>query len=124
INASIKLPQQVWSGVAYSPIPDLDIEYNMVFINWAQTWTDGDLAVTLPDDGNAAPARPESRSPQDYKNTFTHRLGLEYRLPPQKLALRAGFVYDPTPIPTTTLTARLPDVNRKNVTVGASYTIT
>ena len=123
INASITLPQQVWGGVAYSPIPDLDIEYNAVWINWAQTWDDGDLVIDFPDDGNPATPRQQSRQPQDYKNTVSHRLGFEYRLPAQKVALRAGFMYDPTPIPTTTLTPRLPDVNRKNVTLGASYQI-
>lgn len=124
INASIKLPQSVWGGVAYSPIPDLDIEYNVVWINWKQTWDDGNLVIDLPDDGNPATARPQSVQPQDYKNTLTHRLGFEFRLPAQQLALRAGVMYDPTPIPTTTLTARLPDINRLNVTLGGSYAIT
>ena len=137
ITAKITLPQSFWGGVAYSPMPNLDIEYNVVWINWAQAWTENcntdsmgvetchdSLVVNLPDDGNPATDRPLSAQPQDYKNTFTHRLGVEYRLPEQKLALRAGFIYDPTPIPTTTLTARLPDINRKNVTLGASYQIT
>jgi long-chain fatty acid transport protein len=122
IAATITLPQQVWGGVAYSPIPDLDIEYNAVWINWAQTWDDdGNLVIDLPDDDNPATARPQSVSPQDYENTLTHRLGVEYRLPKQHLALRAGFIYDPTPIPNTTQTARLPDIDRKNVTIGGSY---
>jgi long-chain fatty acid transport protein len=124
INATITLPQSVWGGVAYSPMPNLDIEYNAVWINWKAAWEDGNLTIDLPDDGNPATPRPQSVSPQDYKNTFTHRLGVEYRLPAQKMALRAGFIYDPTPIPTTTLTARLPDINRKNITLGASYQIT
>jgi long-chain fatty acid transport protein len=124
INANITLPQSVWGGVAYSPIPQLELEYNAVWINWAQTWDDGNLVIDLPDDGNPATMRPQSIQPQDYKNTFTHRLGAEYKLPAQKLALRAGLMYDPTPIPTTTLTARLPDVNRINVTIGGSYQIT
>jgi long-chain fatty acid transport protein len=124
INASITLPQSVWGGVGYSPMENLDIEYNLVWINWAQTWDDGNLTIDLPDDGNPATPRPQSVSPQDYKNTFTHRLGFEYRLPPQKVTIRAGAMYDPTPIPTTTLTARLPDINRINVTLGGSYQIT
>lgn len=124
INASITLPQQVWGGVAYSPMPNLDIEYNAVWINWAQTWDDGNLVIDLPDDGNPATPRPQSVQPQDYKNTVSHRIGVEYRMPAQKLALRAGFIYDPSPIPTTTLTARLPDINRKNITIGGSYQIT
>ena len=124
INASITLPQSVWGGVSYSPMANLDLEYNAVWINWEQTWDNGDLVIDLPDDGNPATDRPQSRSPQDYTNTVTHRIGVEYGLPAQHAALRAGFIYDPTPIPSTTQTARLPDVNRIVVTIGGSYTIT
>ncbi|MBA3391860.1 MAG: outer membrane protein transport protein [Myxococcota bacterium] len=124
INATITLPQSVWGGVAYSPIPDLDIEYNAVWINWAQAFEDGNLTIDLPDDGNPATPRPQTVSPQDYKNTVTHRLGAEYRLPAHGAAIRAGLMYDPTPIPTTTLSARLPDINRFNITLGGSYAIT
>jgi long-chain fatty acid transport protein len=124
INATITLPQQVWGGIAYSPAKNLEIEYNLVWINWTQTWDNGNLVLELPDDGNPATPRPESVQPQDYKNTFTHRLGIQYNMPKQKFILRAGAMYDPSPIPTTTLTARLPDINRKNITLGGSYAIT
>ncbi|HEU0029825.1 MAG TPA: outer membrane protein transport protein [Kofleriaceae bacterium] len=113
IKASITLPQTIWGGVAYSPIPNLEAELNAVFINWAQTWENGDLTVELP--GGA-----ETSSAQDYKNTVTWRLGVQYGLPQYQAAIRAGFIYDPTPIPTTTLTARLPDINRVDLTIGGS----
>jgi long-chain fatty acid transport protein len=114
ITASIKLPQTVWGGVAYSPIPNLEAEFNAVWINWAQAFPGGDLTINFVD------AMTSTAQPQDYENTVTYRLGVDYRLPAQQLNLRAGFIYDPTPIPRETLTARLPDINRKNITVGAS----
>jgi long-chain fatty acid transport protein len=124
INGKLTLPQQIWGGVSYSPVPQFDIEYNAVWINWGNAFENGDLKFDLPDDGNPATPRPSSASPQDYKNTVTHRLGFEYRLVPQNATLRAGVMYDPTPIPSTTQTARLPDVNRINLTLGGSYQIT
>ena len=110
IATSITLPQAVSGGVAYSPMPELELEFNAVWINWSKF---DELRIELP--GGS-----ETVSPQDYENTLTYRLGIEYTVPSKQLALRGGFIYDPTPIPRETLTARLPDVDRKNVTLGAS----
>jgi len=113
IKASITLPQSIAGGVAYSPVKNLELEVNAVWIDWSQTFENGDLTIELP-------AGAVSAQPQDYENTITYRFGVDYALPKYRMGLRAGFIYDPTPIPTTTLTARLPDINRKNVTLGAS----
>jgi long-chain fatty acid transport protein len=120
ISTTITLPQAVSGGVAYSPVKNLEVEFNAVWINWAQTFTpDGrtddstSLSITLPDGST-------SDLPQDYENTVTYRLGLDYHIPGPRVNVRAGFIYDPSPIPTTTLTAQLPDVNRINLTLGAS----
>lgn len=110
ISTEITLPQSVWGGVGYSVTPELDLEYNAVWINWSKF---DELRIQLP-------AGAETVSPQDYKNTVSHRLGAEYRFPRQNFAVRAGFIYDPTPIPARTLSARLPDIDRKNITLGGS----
>lgn len=108
ISTSIKLPQSVWGGVGYAASDRLELEYNAVWINWNKF---EELRISLP--GGV-----DTVQPQDYKNTVSHRLGLEYKF--DTAALRAGFVYDPTPIPSTTLSAQLPDIDRKNITLGGS----
>lgn len=113
ITAGISLPQSVWGGVAYSPIPQLELELNTVWINWADTWEDDALTIGLADGT-------ETSSPQEYKNTLTWRIGAEYAVN-EKAAVRAGFIYDPTPISSRTQTAQLPDIDRKNVALGGSY---
>ena len=50
------------------------------------------------------------------------RLGAEYRVT-DPLALRAGFVYDPTPVPAATMGPELPDATRLNYMVGAGYKV-
>lgn len=110
IATSITLPQSVWGGVAFQATPELEFEFNAVWINWKKF---EELRIELP--GGSA-----SVQPQDYENTFTYRLGLEYKLAAQKAAVRAGFIFDPTPIPNTTLSATLPDIDRKNITLGGS----
>lgn len=120
-TTTISLPAAISGGVAYSPIDDLEIEFNAVWIGWSKTFTKdenrgGDttsLTITLPD-GSL------SSAPEDYENTVSYRLGLDYKLPKYKANLRAGFIYDPTPIPITAQTAQLPDVDRIALTIGAS----
>jgi len=113
IKASITLPQQVWAGVAYSVIPQLELELDAVWINWSQAWDDDALTVELPGGGT-------SSAPQQYDDTVTIRLGGEYKLPQYQAAIRAGFIYDPTPISSKTMTATLPDANRINIAIGGS----
>lgn len=110
ISTSITLPGSVWGGVAYSPLPELELELNATWLNWSEF---DELRVNLP--GGAM-----SVSRQDYEDKVTWRFGTEYKLTKYQAAVRAGFIYDPTPIPRETLTARLPDVNRKNITLGGS----
>jgi long-chain fatty acid transport protein len=112
ISTSITLPQQVWGGIAYSPLPELEVEVDAVWIDWSSF---KELRIALP--GGI-----DTVAVQNYQDTVTVRVGAEYKLEPQNLALRAGFIYDPTPIPSTSQTAQLPDIDRKNVTAGASMT--
>jgi len=124
-TTTITLPAQIAGGIAYSPVKNLEVELNAVWIGWKKTFTPdevrgGDatsLSITLPDGST-------SDVPEDYENTVSYRIGLDYKLPAHKLNLRAGFIYDPTPIPTTTQTAQLPDVDRIVLTIGGSRQLT
>lgn len=110
ITTSITLPQAIWGGVAFDPKPELEFELDAVWMNWSKF---NELKINLPD-GSA------QITPENYKDTVTFRVGAEYKLAKQDMALRAGFIYDPTPIPSTAQTAQLPDINRKDITAGLS----
>lgn len=113
ISTSIKLPQQLAGGVAFRPTPASEIELNAVWTDWSKFHT---IDIKLPDDSHTVQA-------QDYKDTVTIRVGAEYKFRTLRAAARVGYIYDPTPVPTTTISARLPDVNRHDITAGGSYTI-
>lgn len=123
-STTINLPTTVAMGVAYGA-DNLEVELNAVWINWANTFTKdenrgGDatsLSIALPEGAT-------SDAPQDYKNTVSYRMGFDYTLPAQKAHVRAGFIFDPTPIPKTTQTAQLPDVDRFALTLGGSLQAT
>ncbi len=113
ISTTLKLPMSISGGVAFRPTPQLELEANAVWINWKKFST---IDITLPDGSHSV-------QPQDYENTVTIRVGGEYKINP-KAAVRAGYIYDPTPVPDTTLSARLPDINRHDITLGGSYSVT
>ncbi len=115
ISTSITLPMSVTGGVAVRPIDNLEIELDAIWMNWAKFQTLTINAETTTGGMTAI------NSTENYKNTTSIRAGVEYKLPAQNLAIRAGYIYDPTPIPAAYLTAQLPDADRNDLTVGASY---
>jgi long-chain fatty acid transport protein len=108
-KTSITLPQQVTAGVAYRAMPSLEFEGNVIWTDWS---TFKNLTITLP--------MSTINSVQGYSDTVSLRLGGEYMIPALGLAARAGFIYDPSPIPAAHLTALLPDIDRYNLTLGGS----
>lgn len=86
-------------------------------------WTFWHSYTSLPIDfRDNKPILPDSNAAKNWKDVVAFRLGAEYRVT-DPLALRAGFVYDPTPVPADTMGPELPDSNRLNYMVGAGYKI-
>ncbi len=115
ISTTVKLPQQVSGGVSFRPMRLLEVEVDLSWMNWASF---DQLVITVPKNPGMTQ---QLTTPEDYTNTYTVRVGVEYTLSTLDTAIRAGYIYDPTPIPATHLTAQLPDANRNDITVGASH---
>jgi len=60
---------------------------------------------------------------RNWDNTIQYQLGAEW-LVNDKLSLRGGVVYDPTPIPENTFDQGWPDTDRTLFNIGAGYNIT
>jgi long-chain fatty acid transport protein len=110
ISTSVKIPQSVALGAAFRPLPQLEIEANALWVDWSKFQ---EIRIRLPD-------MTDSVAIQDYSDKVTFALGVDYKLT-KDAAVRAGYIYDPTPIPDTSLTAQLPDADRHDLTVGGSY---
>ncbi len=115
ITTSITMPQQVTGGVSYHALPELELEANVAWTNWS---TFDKLDITVPTASGMGTTTISTT--EGYTNTITARLGVEYTLANLGLGLRAGYIYDPTPVPAQYLTVRLPDIDRHIVTIGAS----
>ena len=58
--------------------------------------------------------------PEDFKDTFTYRVGAEYKASPT-WAFQLGWLFDESPMPTYIVSPLLPDADRTGISVGASY---
>jgi long-chain fatty acid transport protein len=116
VKTSVTLPQQVVGGAAFKIVPDFELEANVYWTNWSKFKS---LDIEVPAAGSGTMT---IGGPRDYENKTSFRVGAEYGFPRIGAAVRAGYIYDPTPIPSTHLTAELPDINRNDITIGGSKT--
>jgi len=115
-STTISLPATFALGVSYT--------MDKLTVNADADWTFWHSYSSLPIDikDNKGALLPDTNAPKNWKDVVALRLGAEYRVT-DPLALRAGFVYDPNPVPADTMGPELPDGDRLNYTVGAGYKV-
>jgi len=114
--AKLTMPYDLRAGVSYNAMENLTINVDFQYAGWESY---KELAV---DFEKNTPVWKDLKTAKDWKNSFTFRLGGEYRL--NALALRAGYAFDATPIPTKTMDPSLPGADRHDITLGLGYQIT
>ncbi len=93
-----------------------------LYVGVSVEWLQFSNYDTLPVDvGNNAPLLQVSEIPQDWDDTFTYGLGLDYAISEQLVA-RAGYIFLESPIPDETLAPTLPNNDQHTVTIGLGYT--
>ncbi|BDQ36731.1 membrane protein [Pseudodesulfovibrio nedwellii] len=107
-------PASYTAGLGYSPIENLTFEFDIVYTQWEQF-----DRIEFDFDGFALP---DTEEEFNYKSTWRFQLGAEY-LVTNALALRAGYVYDQTPIRHEYTSPLLPANDRQMFTLGAGYAI-
>ena len=112
-STTINMPATAALGVAY--VRDrLTLEADLDWTFWHTFRT---LVIDI---RNNNPLLPDAVRPEDWDDVVAFRAGVEYRVT-DPLALRAGFAYDPTPVPAGTMSPLLPDSTRLNYMAGAGY---
>ncbi len=113
LKTSIDFPYVLTLGIAYRLQEDLLGELD---VNW-WGWSSFDRLTSegLADDPDSE--LEDVDTPENYRDTFEARIGLEY-LYSDRLTLRAGYLYDRTPVPVESITPLLPDASRHGFTVG------
>jgi long-chain fatty acid transport protein len=113
-KTTITLAQVVRVGVAYQPIENLTIVSDLDWINWG-AFEDYDF-----DFKDETLYLQDKAQPRDWEDTCAFRLGAEYWLTDQ-YAIRAGYIYDQSPIPDKSLGPELPTGDRQAITVGFGF---
>jgi long-chain fatty acid transport protein len=112
-KTSTVLPQTLDVGIAVNPLPEWQVELDGNWLGWSSY---DRLFIELP--GGAT-----SIQPKNWKDTFAVRVGTEYTLQ-RRWSGRLGFIWDPTPVPDTTLDFQLPDADRYVLTAGVGAALT
>jgi len=129
-------PDQLQLGVYWRPIPKLHLEADVTWTNWSRIhhyevrWNhpllydyfyDGLVAEGVDPAAASEFAKKAIGETEDFnrwwRNTLQYRLGVEYDLF-DWLALRAGYFYDPTPIPEKSADATWPDADKQTLALG------
>ena len=117
VSTRIKNPAQFQGGLGYTGILNTVVSGDF---EWTQFSSFAALPVTF--EGPAGAAGLDRTLIEDYRNSWSARFGLEHRFA-VGVKGRAGFTYVSTPAPDATVTPLLPDMNRRNYTVGVGIPI-
>ena len=113
ITSSLTLPATGFVGVSYKAMDNLELEADYQYVGWSSF---KELSVTFKADNSV------STDPENYQDTYIIRVGGQYTI--GSIQLRAGYLYDHTPIQTAYLYPMLPDANRNGINLGVGYKLT
>jgi long-chain fatty acid transport protein len=114
----LTLPLWVAGGIAIKPAQTLTLTADVHFSQWSTVETirteyDSQVwQVVFQQSGT-------DFIPMYWKDTIQIRFGAEYRI--NKVALRAGFYTDPSPVPDRTMNFHFPIVDANYITLGLAY---
>lgn len=113
-ETSFKFPHILGAGIAFNLTERFLLTADIHYVLWSKF---DELVVTFDN-----PAVEELVLPEDWKDAFTYRAGLQYMVS-EGFALRGGVIYDTTPQPEKSVDPLLPDANRFALTAGFGYKI-
>jgi long-chain fatty acid transport protein len=111
VETAIEFPSILAFGVARD-WTDWTATADLVFFGWDSF---DELRLTFPTDPSL-----DSVIPENYENIWQFRTGVERRLE-EGWAVRLGYHYDKTPVPTESVSPLLPDNDRHGFSLGGSW---
>jgi len=112
----VEMPRELAAGIAYQVTDDLLAAADFEWTNWASAWD----SQTVKLGGKGVLGITEVVTQRNFNDTYSARVGLEYRIW-KDLRCQAGYWWDPTPIPNSTLDSGTFDSDRHTMSFGAGY---
>jgi len=119
-NARLDLPPSLTVGVSLSRFSPFTFNFDATWTGWS---TYDRLQINLNETilSNGVPTR-SIVSLKNWRDAWAFRFGANCRVK-KNLTLRAGYIYDLTPVPDETFDPQVPDNNRHIFTLGGDLTI-
>lgn len=114
IRSTQKFPQMVILGFAHQPIPEMTLEIDLQWTNW-NSFNEQTLRF-----GNPVLGVQEVTVPFHWKDTWTIRAGGHYKVT-DTVAVRLGYVFDPSAVPDETLSPIIPELDKHIVEGGIGF---
>lgn len=108
-------PDQIQAGIRYKPHDKILMEADIVWTYWRHNEYQTEYFSP-----NLFGLLPYKKYDRDWKNTNQVRLGVEWEAL-EFLTVRAGYFYDPTPIPDDTFDMMWPDADKKTYSIGLGF---
>jgi long-chain fatty acid transport protein len=119
-EATIVYPPSLTMGIAYSRFKPFAFEFDTTWTGWSSY---DKLKVNL---SSAVPVNglmtTTITTPKNWHDTWAFRFGANYEVN-ERMKLRAGYIYDLTPVPDSSFDPQVPDANRHIFTVGSDLKI-
>ena len=112
-SARLPYPDHLNVGIVHALSPELDIRGGLTWTLWHSL---KELLIHFDN-----PNQPDAVTLDDWRDTVAYAIGATYEVAPE-FVLRAGFSYDPTPIPDAAhRDPQIPDADRVMLAVGGGY---
>lgn len=116
VSGTEPIPESVTLGVMVKPVDRLSLEFDAVWTKWSAYKT-----LVIEYDDPLFGFLDEARATKNWSNTWRFQFGAEYALT-DDLDLRAGYVYDQSPVNGDYEDYAVPCTDRQIVTLGAGWT--
>ncbi|MFZ0052497.1 MAG: outer membrane protein transport protein [Desulfobaccales bacterium] len=118
-SAPLTFPPSLTWGIAYGCLKPFTFEFDTTWTGWScydalQVKLDNPISVN-------GVSTSVITTPKNWHDAFAFRFGVNYEIK-EGIKLRAGYIYDLTPVPDDTFDPQVPDANRHIFTVGGDLT--
>jgi long-chain fatty acid transport protein len=118
-SAPLTFPPSVTWGIAYGCLKPFTFEFDTTWTGWS-TYDQLQVKLDTPIPVNGV-STSVITTPKNWHDAWAFRFGVNYEIK-EGLKLRAGYIYDLTPVPDDTFDPQVPDANRHIFTVGGDLT--
>jgi long-chain fatty acid transport protein len=116
-TADLVFPPSVTWGLAYARLKGFVFEFDVTWTGWS-TYDNLKLYLKQPIQRTISTIAQE----KNWVDAWAFRFGGNYEIRPG-MKIRAGYIYDMTPVPSSTLDPTIPDANRHIFTLGGDTQI-